>query len=151
MSKITVGSAVDLINSSIEKFHDGLNPNYIELMITAVNNHLQVRDYLMGMPATHPINECVEFVSYLSKSIDEQDRYAVDTVNAMFQYELGNVEKSKELLTSAKSVNPDYNLAQLLTRVISAQWPYASMATMRSELHPKVVSHLEDIAHEVIG
>ena len=147
---ITVGSAVDLIDYSISNFQDGLKADYIEKMIFAINNNVQVRDYLIGLPASHPINECVEFLSYLSKSVDEQDRFAVDTVNAMYQYELGYIKKSIELISNASTVNPEYSLASLITRVITAGWPSNSFATMRSELVDKVVDKLKEISDEEI-
>ena len=147
---ITVGGAVDLIDYSIDNFMDGLKPDYISKMIYAVNNHLQVRDYLIGLPVSHNIEKCSEFLSYLSKSIDEQDRFAVDTVNAMYQYELENIEKSINLLANTHAVNPEYNLAILLTRAIKAGWPSDTFATMRNELASKVEETIAEQADEVI-
>mgnify|MGYP006270842249 CR=1 FL=1 len=150
MTTITVGSAVDLIDSAIVNFEDGLDSNSISNLIHAVNNHLQVRDYLIGLPANHEIEKCVEFLSYLSKSIDEQDRFAVDTVNAMYQYELENLKKSIELLANAQAVNPEYSLANLVTRAIQAGWPSNAFAKMRNELAHKVVENITEQADEVI-
>ena len=39
----------------------------------------------------------------------------------------------------AQLLDPDYSLAKLLDRVFKAGWPKDALASMRNELHPKVV------------
>ena len=68
----------------------------------------------------------------------------------MYQYELENIEKSINLLANTHAVNPEYNLAILLTRAIKAGWPSDTFATMRNELASKVEETIAEQADEVI-
>lgn len=148
--KITVGEAVELIHDSLLTFEDGLPSADISAIIYAINNEIQIRDYLLGLPATFPIETCQAFMSYISDSVDGADRYSVDTVNAAYFFETGDIQMSAILLATALDTKSDYSLALLLKRVVEANWPSDSFRTMREELHDKVIAGLEEMQDQLI-
>lgn len=147
---ITLGYAVSLIDSSFNNFQDGLSDETIKYITYAVNNNLQIRDYLIGLPLEYDINTCSQFLDYLANSVDESERYAYDTVNAMFQYELGNSIACLNLLSNASKANPDYNLTKLIQRVVVAGWPATQFVAMRNDLANTVKEIIEESSDEVI-
>ena len=152
MTTITYGQAIDAIDASFHNVTNGidLNDSTVEAITLAVNNDLQIRDYLIGLPVSYDIKDCVNFLDYLARMAGDNNRYAFDTVNAMYQYELENMEACKRLIASAREVNPYYSLTKLVYRVLQAGWPANSFATMRSELAPKVAEHIaENIDYEI--
>lgn len=148
--KITVGEAVALIHDSILSFEDGLPSADISAIIYAINNEIQVRDYLLGLPDTFSMDTCKAFMSYISDSVDGADRYSVDTINSAYFLETGDIQMSLVLLATALDTKSDYSLALLLKRVIEAGWPADSFRRMREELHPQVIANLEDIQDQLI-
>jgi hypothetical protein len=56
---------------------------------------------------------------------------------ATFLYERGDTASAAITLTNAQQY---YSLAILLNRVMKAGWPSTAFASMRNELHPKVVA-----------
>ena len=111
----------------------------LEKVIFAVNEDLQVRDWLIGIPITWSVEEGIKFTQYMAIQATPEDSVPFTTVQAQFYYELGDNEKASKLIEYSLKMNSDYSLAQLLRRVVQAQWPVASFKIMREELHPKVV------------
>ena len=150
---ITYGSALNLINEGIQDISNGiaLSDSIVEKITFAVNNDLQIRDYLIGLPNSYTLSECSEFVDFLANSAGDENRYAFDTVNAMYQYEMENVNNCQRLISQAYEANPDYSLTKLVTRVLGAGWPADSFASMRQELAPKVMNHILENIDFVIG
>ena len=147
---ITISQAVTLINDSILDFEDGLTNDTIQEIIFAVNNELQVRDYLMGLPNTFPMETCKAFLSYLSDSAGIANSYAVDTVLSAYCYETEDMVGSMTFLATALDTKPDYSLAKLIGRVMQAGWPADSFGKMRLELHSKVLDEIANRADELI-
>lgn len=147
---ITVSEAITLINESVLDFQDGLSKDTLDKIIFAVNNELQVRDYLMGLPNTFPMDTCKAFLAYISESVDGADRYSVDTVLSAYFYETEDMFDSLTYLSSALDIKSGYPLANLLQRVMSAGWPSESFVQMRNELHPKVLEEIAEIADQQI-
>ena len=150
---ITYGNALGLINEGIQDISNGiaLSDSIVEKITFAVNNDLQIRDYLIGLPNSYTLSECSEFVDFLANSAGDENRYAFDTVNAMYQYEMENVNNCQRLISQAYEANPDYSLTKLVTRVLGAGWPADSFASMRQELAPKVMNHILENIDFVIG
>ena len=148
--KITVGQAVALINNSIIDFQDGLSPDILSKITYAVNNELQVRDYLIGLPATFPMDTCKSFLTYLSDSVDESERYAYLTVNSMYYYETENNDIAILLLATAQNINSEYPLAGLISRVMQAGWPSETLSKMRNELHEQVLDKISEMQDNLI-
>ena len=143
--KITVGEAVELIHDSIMTFEDGLPIADISAIIYAINNEIQIRDYLLGLPDTFPMDTCKSFLSYIADSVDGADRYSVETVLSAYFFETGDMQMSAILLATALDTKSDYSLALLLKRVIEANWAPDSFRQMREELHPRVIEALEEM------
>lgn len=148
--KITVGEAVNLINDSIIDFQDGLSSETINKIIYSINNEIQIRDYLMGLPNVFDMETCKAFLFYISDSVDISERYSVDSVNSAYHYETEDMEVSSVLLGRTLIANPTYPLAQLLKRVFEANWASDAFATMRKELHDNVVAGLEEMKEVII-
>lgn len=150
---ITYATAIDLIGTAIEDFSNGLEEiqDSIANEITfAVNNDLQIRDYLIGLPNSYPLNICAGFLETLATMVPAGERFAYDTVNAMYQYELENMNTCKTLLEMAYEANPNYSLTKLVTRVVAAGWPSDSFTTMRNELAQSVLDHINENADYII-
>lgn len=148
--KITVGEAVSLINESILNFEDGLPTETISKLIYSINNEIQIRDYLLGLPNTFPLETCRSFISYVGASVDESEAYSIFTVLSAYFFELDEMELSALSIATALNIKPDYSLALLLKRVYEAGWSAKAFVQMRDELHEKVVEHLEEIQDNLI-
>ena len=150
---ITRGDSLALINDSIRDISNGLplTDSAIEKITFAVNNDLQIRDYLIGLPNSYTLEQCSEFVDYLASKAGDESRYAFDTVNAMYNYELENVKACERLISQAYQANPDYSLTKLVQRVLQAGWPSTAFASMRNELAPKVTENINENLDYVIG
>lgn len=148
--KVTVGEAVDLIHDSILNFQDGLSTDAISKIIYSINSEIQIRDYMLGIPATFPMDTCKAFVSYIADSVDEAERYSLHTILSAYYFETEDLESSVFLLASALDTKSDYSLALLLKRVIGANWPSDSFVKMREELHEQVIANLKDISNQLI-
>ena len=143
--KITVGESINLINESILDFEDGLSSEAIEKISYAVNGEIQVRDYLLGMPTVYPLTTCLDFLNYISQSVNESERCPFQSVLSAYFYELGEPEISVALIDSTLSINPTYSLGLLLQRVYKAGWSANSFVSMRNDLHGQVVEMLEEM------
>jgi len=150
---ITYANAVKTINTAISDFANGLElaDSTVADITFAVNNDLQMRDYLIGLPIHHGLGISAGFINELSEKVTPSERFAYDTVNAMYHYELKNIEACKTLLDSAELSNPDYNLLKLIKRVVSAEWPSSTFTSMRNELAGTVAEHIADNYDFVIG
>ena len=150
---ITYANAVKTIDNAISDFANGLElaDSTVAEITFAVNNDLQMRDYLIGLPIHHGLGISAGFVNELSEKVTPSERFAYDTVNAMYHYELKNIEACKTLLDSAELSNPDYNLLNLIKRVVSAEWPASTFTSMRTELASTVAEYIADNSDFVIG
>jgi hypothetical protein len=81
----------------------------------------------------------VDFITAILPLVEEGERSAFYTLLSAFYYEVGDKELAYVSLVQAQLLNPDYSLAKLLDRIFKAGWNGAEFATMRNELHPKVV------------
>jgi len=148
--KITVGEAVQLLNNSILNFEDGLPTETISKLIYSINNEIQIRDYVLGMPKTFSIETCRSFLSYVGASIDESESYSIFTILSAYFYELEENELATLSLVTALQIKPDYQLALLIKRVIEAGWPSNTISEMRDNLHDKVIEQLEEMSEVLI-
>ena len=135
---VTRKEACDLISEMMNTEID-LEGERLEKVILACNSDIQVRDWLMGMPMRWSLEECIKFTQYMAVHTTKDDSVPFVTVQAMYYYELDQVEKAILLLNYALQLDKEYSLAKLLRRVIDSGWPSESFAEMRNELDPKVV------------
>lgn len=139
---VTRKEAVDLIRWTMDTDIPLEGENF-EKVVLAVNEDLQVRDWLMGMPERYPITDCVEWTQYMAVKATKEDSVPFLTVQAMFHYEQDNVEQQVAILNYAKSINPDYSLVTLLRKVCDTGWPAEFFTAMRKEVDPKVIEECE--------
>jgi len=138
MITTTRKEAVTLIAESINNVMP-LEDERLEKVIFAVNNDLSVRDWVMGMPARFTMEESVEFVRYMAIHTTAEDGVPFITINAVFEYERGNVDSAVKMIEYALDVDGDYPLAQLVDRMLDVV-PAEALPMMREELDPKVVA-----------
>ena len=136
---VTRTEACDLITEMMNT-ELNLEGEKLEKVILACNSDLQVRDWLMGMPLRWSLEECIAFTQYMATHTTKDDSVPFVTVQAMYYYELDQIEKSVLLLNYALQIDKEYALAKLLRRVVDSGWPSESFAAMRDELDPKVIA-----------
>jgi hypothetical protein len=114
-----------------------------------VMNNIQLRDYLMGAPSVYSLDHCITAIAKIVNVCHsrEIESYAFNTVGASFQYEAGNTAQA--LLMLSEALAKDYSLAKLIARVITSGAPKNLFASMRGELHAKVVDNLADDADKL--
>ena len=115
MTTLTLGQAKELIDNSFELWsNDFYVPEAdIENIAFGINNDLQLRDYLVGYPNEHAMQNCLEFVNYLDSQLNAEDTYATKSVLALYEYEIGNKDKAGELANLASNANPTYSMPKL--------------------------------------
>ena len=120
-------------------------------IVEGVNKNLQLRDYLMGLPMTYTLGESLAIVQFFRNNLDADDENLIpfSTIAGAFYYENG--DKSLADLLNSHGLQAGYPLAKLLDRVYSAGWPAENFATMRDELHAKVLANLDEIAGDLIA
>ena len=144
MITTTRKEAVTLIAESINNVIP-LEDERLEKVIFAVNNDLSVRDWVMGMPARFTMEESIEFVRYMAIHTTQQDGVPFITINAVFEYERGNVDSAVKMIEYALDVDKEYPLAQLVDRMLDVV-PAEALPMMREELDAKVVAAcMEDV------
>ena len=100
---------------------------------------IQVRDYALGIIDKYDAKAMLDTLNYLLDKAPTDSAFinAPACLLATLLYERGDTENAAITLTNAQQY---YSLAILLNRVIKAGWPSTAFATMRNELHPKVVA-----------
>ena len=93
----------------------------------------------MGMPARFTLDESIEFVRYMAVHTTAEDSVPFITVNALFEYERGNLDSAVKMVEYALAVDEHYSLAQLVDRMLD-KVPAESLPIMREELDPKIVA-----------
>jgi hypothetical protein len=115
----------------------------IKIIAYALENNIQLRDYLMGLTndglSVESVANILRVLSVLIKSA-ELPAYPIETVLASYMYRLGDSKGALVML--ANGISRDYSLAKLLLRVFSAGWPVESFDKMTSDLHNTVVENL---------
>lgn len=144
--------AIESLNRCVNNFADSQPIAETDLvnMYLGINESVQVRDYALGyMPEVLGAGEAIRFILTLH-SVKEKTPATLSILSA-FAWEAEEVEIAVNSVALAGSMDSDYSLAKLLSRVISAGWPSSAFATMRKELHPKVVEHLATIENVIVG
>jgi hypothetical protein len=123
----------------------------VKIIAYALENNLQLRDYLMGLTSdglsVESVANILRVLAVLIKQ-EELPAYPVETVLASYMYRLGDSDAS---LMLSSGLNKDYSLAKLLSRVFIAGWPADSFAKMANELHSQVVQNIQDDSDELVN
>jgi hypothetical protein len=118
-------------------------------VVNGVNSDLDLRDYLLGLPIEYTLEECASLMDFfINNLLDDERVIPFYTILSAFNYELGDMVKANAYLS--RGLQENYALASLLHRVYSAGWPIGAFASMRDDLHLKVIKALEDKASDTI-
>lgn len=118
-------------------------------IVKGVNENLHLRDYFLGLPIEYSLENCIDLATYfVNELLGDESAIPFYTILSAYHYELGEKIASKMYLSHG--IKADYPLASLLNRVYSAGWPCDAIASMREELHPKVIAELEENADLII-
>jgi hypothetical protein len=150
---LTVGRGVESINALVNSFQDSqeFSPELVADMAEVVSADIQVRDYLLGLPLTLSVQDSIRFAETVIPLVEEKHRAPWYAVLSAYHYENGDTASGFLALTECQKLAPDYSLAKLLDRVFRAGWPAPAFASMRNELHPKVVENLQESAENLIS
>jgi hypothetical protein len=153
MNQVTIGEAYDALNASVNEYvNDGVMVSEsIEMFNLAVQQDVNFRDLLLGLPKHYEMNKCVGFVTYVLGQLDPQERTPYLTILSAYAYELGDVKSAHKFLSDAVELDADYSLAKLLARVFASGWAPESLASMRDDLDDKVRDNVEAQRDEVIN
>lgn len=125
----------------VEEFFASPTNQSDEVLVNALYylTDIQVRDYALGLLNPSNADKLRTALSILLDAAPTDTAYinAPACLLAALEYEQGNTEDALIMLSNA---DVNYSLSNLLTRVFNAGWPANSFATMRAELHPKVVA-----------
>jgi hypothetical protein len=132
---------VEDIRKAIDGIADGVIPSatHIAEVAIATNENLQIRDFIMGVQQEKDINYVGEYISLLGNVIVKDKAIPLATVFCGYLYQTEDIELAKEMLLDVLTLNPEYPLAKLLSRVFQAEWPADEFGKMAQQLHSKVV------------
>ena len=112
---------------------------------------IQLRDFAMGITAENHTPELVlAFLTYLGDTTITEEIAPIESVRASYLYRLGHTTEAYSALDKATEANPKYALTILLRRVFGSGWPTEAFVAMTQELHPKVVSGIEESECELL-
>ena len=140
-AKIAIDTFVSLYLSNQS---EQVTQETIDTIVFAVSNDIQVRDYLLGLPIEHNLDNAVNALEVMAGFFPEGNRKAVYSILAAYHYEADRPATAFGYLNEVIVEDEKYSLAQLLGRVFQAGWPIEAFAKMRNDLHAKVVEVLDD-------
>lgn len=137
---ITRKEACELIRSYIGK-PDVKMPmgEQLDKIVYAVNNDMQVRDFLMGLPQYYDLQEVLDFLQHMCAEAPTQEDIPFFTVVSALAYETGNGAEFFKHMGYVMVHNPKYSLAQMLAKCAASGYPGTMFAKMREELAAKVM------------
>lgn len=152
MSTVTIGDAFTALESSLNEYiNDGvMSTESIEIFDIAIQNDVNFRDLLLGLPKHHDIHKCIGFISYVLNFVDGKNKAPYLTIMSAYAYELGDAKEANLFVQGALTLWEDYSLAQLIKRMIIAGWSSDSLVSMRNELDPKVRERVLEESSEII-
>ena len=134
----------DFVHHYIANTSADVSPETIVAIQASVSTDIQIRDYLLGLTLEYPLPSVIEALSVMSEFIPEGNRAGIYSVLSALHYQNGSTDTAKDFLALTFAENDSYSLAKLLERVIGAGWPTGAFHSMTVELHPKVVSGLDE-------
>jgi len=144
---------VENIRVAINELADGTIPSaqHIAEVAIATNENLQIRDFIMGVQQEINIDYVGEYISLLGNVIVKDKAVPLATVFCGYLYQVEEIEEAKTMLLQVLTLNPEYPLAKLLSRVFDAQWAPSELGKMAQTLHPKVVDTIYAIETEEVN
>jgi hypothetical protein len=147
LDSITTGEAKLVLDKVIKQIAEQtgeilIASDDVKIIAYALENNLQLRDYLMGLTndglSVESVTNILRVMVVLLNSAG-LPAYPVETVLASYKYRLGD---SEAILMLANGLARRYPLADLLQRVFNAGWSPAQFEVMSNQLHGKVVAEL---------
>ena len=144
---------VENIRVAINELADGTIPSaqHIAEVAIATNENLQIRDFIMGVQQEINIDYVGEYISLLGNVIVKDKAVPLATVFCGYLYQVEEIEEAKTMLLQVLTLNPEYPLAKLLSRVFDAQWEPSELGKMAQTLHSKVVDTIYAIEVEEVN
>jgi len=127
------------IPTVLEGVVNGVMPSAEHIARVAITacKDVQFRDFLLGAFTEYESNAVGAWLEIVSGAVKKDYAYPVATVLSTYYYRDDKQEEAAEIVREVLDHNPDYSLAQLLSRVYPVFSP-ENMQTMAGELHPKV-------------
>ena len=139
-AKLTLDKVITLISHQTGEIN--IASDDIAIIAYALENNLQLRDYLMGLTRDGLSVESVARILRVLVAlfhIAQLPAYPIETVLASYMYRLGD---SDALAMLSNGLARSYSLAQLLERVMNSGMNPRMFATMSDNLHNKVCEEL---------
>ena len=132
------------VYEQIDRYADGIEPTPQEIaqFAVAINEHIQVRDFVMGIPSERDVNYVGNWLAYVGNKTPEVYDVPIATIMSSFYYSVGNEESATFYIEKALNSNPNYSLAVLLKKVYQSNWGADGIVDMRNNLHVKVKAEL---------
>ena len=153
MNQVTIGDAFNALNESIDEYvRDGVMVSEsIEIFNYAIQNDVNFRDLLMGLPKHYEMETSIGFVTYVLGQVDRQESTPYLTILSAYAFELGDVKLANKYASDALAIHSDYSLAQLLKRMYISGWSPSSLVAMRDTLDHKVRANVIESKDMVIA
>ena len=132
------------IYDQIDRFIDGNEPSPQEIaqITVAMNQNIQLRDFILGLPKERDIQFVGSWAAFVGKLTPTEFAAPIATIMSSLYYSVGDSEEATRYLGLAYASDPTYSLAKLLDRVYQAGWASTGFESMRNELHDKVKENL---------
>ena len=132
------------IYDQVDRFVDGNEPTAQEIaqLTVALNKHIQVRDFLLGLPKERDLQFVGSWAAFVAKLTPVEYAAPITTIISSLYYSIGDTDEATRYLGLAYQSDPTYSLAKLLDRVYQAGWAIGGFESMRNELHDQVKENL---------
>jgi hypothetical protein len=156
LDTITTGEAKLVLDKVIKQISEQtgeilIASDDVKIIAYALENNLQLRDYLMGLTSdglsVESVANILRVMVVLFNSA-ELPAYPVETVLASYKYQLGD---SDAVTLLSNGLARGYSLAQLLQRVMLSGLAPRMFATITNELHHKVVADITRTSELIVN
>jgi len=137
---------VETMDLLLDSYRVGQGASDNELVARMIGrmSDVQVRDYALGVHGEDTYDLYFTMWRELLRLAPPGYAAPIACIVAAMAYENGNGALAQKALDRAVGEDEKYPLASLLRRVFNAGWPPESFASMRAELHPKVIAAIFD-------
>jgi hypothetical protein len=133
---------VETMELLMDEYRTGRGPSDRSLVARMIGrmSDVQVRDYALGVHTEDSYDLYFTMWRELLRLAPRGFVAPIACIVAAMAYENGDGALAQKALDRAFDDDDHYPLASLLRRVFNAGWPPESFASMRAELHPKVIA-----------
>ena len=143
LTRAEVKEAIDTFFTAT-LLQESVAPEVTDKISAGVTIDLQLRDYVLGLADEYGVATTMGVVKKMTQVLPENNKRALLIVLSALSYEVEDKVNANLYLEQAFVEDMNYPMAKLLLRVYQAGWLPDAMATMRHELHPRVVANLDD-------